>query len=52
MKSEEAIKAKIKQAINSTYNAISYKEEKTNFISPKLAISTVRFLKLLLINFW
>ena len=35
MKSEEAIKAKIKQAINSTYNAISYKEEKTNFISPK-----------------
>ena len=35
MKSEEAIKAKIKQAINSTYNAISYKGEKTNFISPK-----------------
>ena len=35
MKSEEAVKAKIKQAINSTYNAISYKEEKTNFVSPR-----------------
>ena len=35
MKSEEAVKAKIKQAINSTYNAISYKEDKTNIVSPK-----------------
>ena len=35
MKSEEAIIAKIKQAINSTFNVISYTEDKKNSNSPK-----------------